>query len=256
MARKIIEIILRGGVSPETVNVDELMAVIGELQLALFEMARSEGVALDGPYFSLVGISEGSHLSQVALSESAVVPMRIISGAVAERGSTSLPRAVQEKLHKIDSYARRKSWSFHVQGKQGLEDIRFEISRANPISKPKPPSKIAGQTTTYGKCLWVNGDKKQAGFDLLGHGTPRLVVNVPTEELIIRLGTGMYEVWRLEGKATWDAETWKITSLVLSDAVLLNPDNDNLFERLAKSSEGQWDDVNAVSFVGDLRAGE
>ena len=124
-----------------------------------------------------------------------------------------------------------------------------------PVPEPAEPGTLSGQTVTYGKCLWVNGEKMQAGFDLRDASETRLTVRLSGEEMAENLGAGLFRIWKLEGKATWRITDWKITALQLAVATQIEADSEALFKQLADESDGQWNDVDAIGFVDELRDG-
>lgn len=255
MGRKHIEIKVDGQISPEMLNVDELGEMFSKIQTAVFEIAKMEGVELDGPYFSLVEIEQGSLLTLVALSPVAVGFVNTLGESISSRDYRKIPRKAQKSLYSLSRKLVKHTWSLKVREVDDLGVGEWEISESNPVPEPEEPGQMSGQTVTYGKLVWLNGEKKTAGFDLQDVDASRLSVKLANEEMVQRLDGGMYQTWRIEGKATWQVSDWNIIDFQVADVSLMKGDPSELFEKLAVESGGEWDDVDAGEFVNKLRSG-
>lgn len=256
MPRPTFEVQITGpGISPETLDWDDLSDFVGSLKAAAHAVAEARGFeGVDEPTFSLVGIGEGSARLRIAVPLLILAAAGTISHAVKSHDYTNLPLKSHEALRRISNKTKARGWTVEFK-----EDVVNKIAPAticaeHEVPPPAVDSLMRGTTTLYGRCLRVGGAEKPKAEIRVGTGD---LIHIDVSEKLAReLARSLYEEVGLEGEATWGPD-WKLQSFDLVRVTNYQSTNPvDAFERLSAEAGSGWQDIDAEEFVRNVRYGE
>ncbi len=255
MSRHKVRMAITGkGASPETVplhDLAEILASIERLVLACADVATVE-LPHQAPV-SLVGIEESSAGLVLSVEDPHVCAVSRVSNAVATGDYLELPETALLELRKLTRSVERREWEFEIRENQdlGITYVRVE-SKSLPAMAEH--GSVEGTSTIYGRCLRVGGaTKPKAEIRLSSSGQ---ILNVELSETEAKeLAKRLYEEVILEGRATWDVETWEVERFRVSHITPYRQTDPALaFKELAEAAHGQWKGVDAAEYVRSLRS--
>ena len=239
------------GVSPKTVSARDLFDLIFNLESAFATTAKDSGAKdHDDLQISIVEISAGSDELTLAVSDRMFKAAAKVSNAIASNDFSKIPMQVHGRLRDLWKKAKSTNWTLRFcQNGNGIADA--SIAPDNEILKP---GAIDGPTTLYGFVERVGGSERQTLQILLLSGE-RHTIGIKTKELAQQIAAHLHTIVGIEGDATWDIATWKLSEFKAT-AVVEYKDTSlpDAFESLAAVSGGHWDDVNADEYVGEFRS--
>ena len=257
MPKPTFEVKITGpGISPETLDWDDLSDFVGSLKAAAYGVAEAEGFeGADEPTFSLVSIDKGgSARLRIAVPLLMLAAAGTVSHAVKSHDYKNLPAKSHQALRHIWNKTRARGCSVEFK-----EDVVNKIAPAIICPEDEVPpraaqSVIRGTTTLYGRCLRVGGAEKPKAEVRVGAGD--LIHIDVSEELARELARSLYEEVGLEGEATWSLD-WKLQSFDLVRITNYRSTNPlDAFEKLSGEAGSQWEDIDAEEFVRNVRYGE
>ncbi len=255
MGERQFELRIKGDdVSPETVDVGDLLAVLAGLRGALAETA---GPNCDTGLF-LIGIEEGSD----ALLFEADRPMLDagirITNALNSADFSNVPLAAHRHLRLIWKTVFDNGWDSCEFTGNGSGIGRASITCSNELFPEQMT--VRGRTTVYGVCQRVGGERKKSATLKMLNGVSKSVT-LKTKELALQLGKRLYQTIGLEGEGIWNA-----TTLELQDfrADTLSPFRDrsesgeqytvnDSLKVLSDAAGTRWNNVDADKYVEELR---
>lgn len=248
------EVVLTGeGVSPDTTRAGDLAELLQNMEKAIVETARSEGIKIaDEPVVSLVGVEPGSNRLQLAIASMVVPAASLLSHAVADKNYDRIPRTAHEAVYAVSNQASRKKWAVSLLLEHDAPEIvSATISEENAVPAPPASPAISGTTIMYGTCIRVGGVKPKAEIRLAGGGMLYIEVS---EDIARQLAISLYEEVCLEGEATWSTKDWSIEGFRATGVMAYRrTDAETAFRLLAEAAGSRWDDVDAEEYVRNLR---
>lgn len=252
MAKFHIELRLLGPeVSPETVDVEELLALITKYKAAVLETAKTMNQALnsDESRMALVRVAKGSDRLRLAIDRTLTRPVREVSIAVrSDDWSRCGPNACKS-ISEVSRLLRPRHWELELpSGGRGAKPIL----RGDTVITAPPTYVASGETVLYGTVDDVGREKHPRLRLILADGTSVDVIG-PRDE-VKQLGTRLFEEVALRGVATWNLDTGRVMHFRLTgieefrETSLLEA-----FANLASVAGSNWDQVDAKKFVRDLR---
>ena len=258
MTKDVFEFRINGEhVSPETVDLDDLVDVLADLREAIIAVAVSSNprshIAL-----SLVNISEGSNRLSLKESEDALGATTVITSAVRDKQVYRLPLKSQKRLRNIWQTAKDTGWD-------SCEFASNGAAIGDAFIDPKvdlfPDERVySGHTTVYGRCTRAGGERQFSAKLTLLDGTKK-TVRLCSKAMAEELGHRLYQVVGLDGEATWSAcddELLSFKAMEISPYTDRNPDGSlrsitESFKSLATAASGRWDSVDPEEFVAEQR---
>jgi len=255
MGRPSFKITISGtDVLPETTRISDLVEFLVNIETAISETAKAQGVEIgEGEIVSLTGIDRSSNKLTFTVAAILLSHAVSVSQAVETNRYEELPRQAHGALHEVSKQAVKRNWKVkfdedHVTGIRG-----GTISEENQVPTAPPAPHVEGTTTIYGRCIRVGGIKPKAEIRLYQGDVLYIIVS---EQMAKELARSLYEEVCIEGKAKWNTEDWtieefegkRITKFRATDAV-------TAFKKLAEAAKGKWDRVDAIDYVRELRSG-
>ena len=197
---------------------------------------------------SLSGLRLGSVCLILNLSPTVVEAAARLKRAVATGDYANIPAAAVRELASLSELVVKRGWRAEI---EGLTRGKAVVSAENPV-RPSEPRRYVGRTTVLAAVQSAGGVTPLATVRLVPGGR---VVRVTGSQTIIKTLAGkLYETVRIDGRATWDAETDEVVALA-ADAVRPGPSGDPLaaLRILAETTRSDWDGVDADEFVRQLR---
>lgn len=252
MAKFHVELRLLGpDVSPETVDVDELLGLISKYKAAVLETAKTMNQALtsDESRMALVRVAKGSDRLRLAVDRTLARPVREVSMAVRSNDWSRCGPDACKSISDVSRQLRPRHWELELpSGGRGAKPV---LRGDTAITAP-PTYVASGETVLYGTVDDAGREKHPRLRLILADGTP-VDVTGPRDE-IKRLGARLFDEVALRGVATWNLDTGRVTHFSLTgieefrETSLLEA-----FENLASVAGSNWDQVDAKKFVRDLR---
>ena len=252
--RRQFDIELHGpNVSPETVDVRNLCALISQFETALrAALPLDNAVTHSQALLSLVAVSPGSDRLTFVPSPAGFAALSIIGAAVAAADFSELPLPAHDACAVVSKTVVAHDWTLRITGAKIGQKQPIEISKHRPVPTPPPPTIAEGNTTLYGILIRVGGDSPRATLKPAA-GNP-ITVDL-THDQAKDLGRRLYEEVGLHGDARWNGDTHQLDSFTVR-RVLTYEKTDILaaFQELAEAAEGRWDGIDAAKVVKNLRS--
>ena len=250
MAREQFELKLDGkGVSPETVDVDDLFVILSAYRTAIVAMSKSLNAELDDAVIlSLVGVRSGSDRLSVSIPSAAKPSATQISRAVQTGDWSRCSPDVRANLTAITKQLAANGRTFALPLYRRRPAL---LTGTTPIPQGSPPLTLTGPTTLYGEVREAGGKEPHAELVLPNNQTVRVEGERDT---IKKLGAALFEPISLNGEATWDAVTGRITKFRVDSWSRFNSESlqEGLVE-LAAVAGNRWEGTEAVKYVRQLR---
>lgn len=258
---KISELVPSPGnrVAPDTVRASDIAELILHLEKAVIEMtaegdgASSEDQAND-PELSLVSVGEGSNILGMLGSDRVSMPFDQLMQSISNSDFNNIPVRCHVHLKAIFKQAVKRKWKIELRSDQIIGHREAVISERSPI--PEIKARVAkGGTNIYGKLMRIGSANPSASVKL--DDGANISVEM-TREMVKDLEARhrLYDRVGFEGLATWALKDWKIIEFRADRIIPLSTSGTKLtdmFDALAESAGGRWDDVDAIEFVNKLR---
>ena len=252
--RRQFDVELHGpNVSPETVDVRDLCALISQFETALrAALPLADAVTQSEALLSLVAVSPGSDRLTFLPSPAGFTALVIIGTALAAADFSELPLPAHEACAAVSKAVVARDWTLRITGAKIGQKQPIEISKHRPVPKPPAPIIAEGNTTLYGILIRVGGDTPRA--TLKPAAANAITVDL-THDQAKDLGRRLYDEIGLHGDARWNRDTHELDSFTVR-RVLTYEKTDILtaFQELAEAAEGRWDGIDAAKFVKNLRS--
>lgn len=252
MAKFHVELRLLGpDVSPETVDVDELLSLISKYKAAVLETAKTMNQVLssDESRMALVRVAKGSDRLRLAVDRTLTRPVREVSIAVRSNDWSRCGPDACKSISDVSRLLRPRNWELELPpGGRGAKPV---LRGDTAITAPQTYM-ASGETVLYGTVDDAGREKNPRLRLILADGSP-VDVTGPRNE-VKQLGTRLFEEVALRGVATWNLDTGRVTHFRLTgieefkETSLLEA-----FDNLASVAGSNWDHVDAQKFVRDLR---
>ena len=245
-------------VTPESVDIVDLVKVLTALRSAVELIAKSDQGRGGDVALSLTGIGEGSDLLTLSGSPIALRSTSRLTVAIANNRFDSLPPAVHQHLRTIWKTTFDNGWTRCQFLANGSQITSTEISEDRELFPDK--ALFRGRTTVYGECVRVGGDvRKSATLKLLSGGTK--TIRLKSKELAKELGSRLYQTVGLNGEAFWSVENRQLEDFRADELTPFRDRDDDAkertirqsFEALAAAAGNRWDNVDPDKFVAALR---
>ncbi len=241
-------------VSPETVDVGDLLNVLSGLRGALAETAGSDSDT--GLY--LIGIAEGSDSLLFEADQPMLDAATSITTALNQHDFSNVPLAAHRHLRKMWKAVFDNGWDFCELNGNGSGIGSAAITRSIELFPEQKT--VFGRTTVFGVCQRVGGEQKKSATIKMINGVSK-TVTLKTKELALQLGKRLYQTIGLEGEGIWNAATLELQEF---RADTLSPFRDrsesgehytvsNSLKVLSEAAGTRWDNVNADEYVEGLR---
>lgn len=254
MAKQRFQLNITGPRGPEEVSASFLAEFLSRLYAALSKVVEKRGLklAVDDPIISLVDVIKGSDGLVFSASTAALPAVAIISRVIHTNQYGDVPVETHQELYEISQMVGRKSWGVEFVEDSENDILPARITAGNGVPPVPEPAELKGGTTVLGRCLRVGGVTPKAEIRL--SKSERLLYIYVSEEIAKELGKRLYEEVALEGKATWRTDTWEVVRFEVTSVTSFRRTDPHLAIReLAEAAKGQWDKVDAMSFVRGIR---
>lgn len=255
MGSSIFKITISGtDVLPETTHVSDLSEFLVNIETAICETAKAQGVEIgEGEIVSLTGIDRSSNKLTFTVAAILLSHAVSVSQAVETSRYEELPRRAHVALHEVSKQAVKRKWKVKFDEDRVTGIRGGTISEENQVSPAPPALHIEGTTTIYGRCIRVGGIKPKAEIRLYQGDVLYIIVS---EQMAKELARSLYEEVCIEGRAKWNTEDWnieefegkRITKFRATDSV-------TAFKKLTDAAKDKWDGVDAIEYVRALRSG-
>jgi len=241
------------GVLPETTRVSDLAEFLINIEKAISETGRSQGVLItENEIISLVGVDRSSNKLTFAVASILVSSAAMVSEVVETNTYERLPRQAHEALYEVSKQAVNRNWEVRFNKNVSLGIKEATISKEKQIPPAQPPSYIEGTTSVYGHCIRVGGLTPKVEIQLYQGGT--LFVTL-SEQMARELARRLYEDVCIEGVAKWNTDDWTIEEFHGTRVREFRAtDPVEAFKNLAVAARGKWDGVDAIQYVKGLRS--
>ncbi len=246
-------------VTPEKVKASDLADLITNLEKAVVEMAIEGGYinpneVLDEVELSLVSIGEGSNILGMLGSPRVGAPVDKLLQSIANSDFTTIPVRSHLYIKAIFRQAVKRRWKVKLESDQLIGSREAVISEYNPVPELKART-AKGGTNIYGKLMRIGSVNPSASVKLDDGANVSVEM---TRQMVKDLEARhrLYDRVGFEGLATWSLKDWKIIEFRADRIIPLSTSDakiSDMFNALAESAEGRWDDVDAVEFVNRMR---
>jgi hypothetical protein len=243
------------GPLPNEVDLDDLVKILEDLRHAVTACLAVDSTPTDpatNSRISLVQIVEGSDGLVMEVQPRAADSLSRISQALRDRSFGHLPSGAHRALYNINQAASRRKWGIRIHENKSARIEFVEMATPDYVTPPSERRSISGGTSLLARCLRVGGaTRPRAELRLSSH---RLLHVEVTESAARELGKRLYDEVVLSGIAVWDAMDhdlieFKVTDVNSFRAVPVQTG----FNELANAAGSRWEDIDAESFVRELR---
>lgn len=242
-------------VSPETLSFKDLAELLVPVQDALTKMALD--AELDGlAPFKLVGEAKTASADLTArIPASIQSAAATLTSAVASGDWSEVPKDAHSEIYNLSKVLARRNWRmrFLPSGTEGI--VAAEISPERPVAEPTAPTQVQELTSIYGELLVVGG------VDATKYGRLRLfdgrVIPLDLSEAIAKqLAPRLFEEVCLEGVATWNTVTMRITRFKVARVTEYRAtDPREAFAALRDAVDGAFDEIDPIVYQRRVRHG-
>jgi hypothetical protein len=241
-------------VSPETVDVSDLLAILTGLRGALAETAA----AGDETGLFLIDIKEGSDKLVFSAERATLDAARTITYALNSNNFENVPKSARRHLKQIWKTVFENGWDGCEFNGNGSGLGTAWITSSNELF---PETKtIRGKTTLFGECQRVGGVHKKTAVIKLLSGESKSV-QLKSRELALQLGMRLYQMVGLDGEGIWNSETLDLQEFRADSLSPYRDRNDSgkqlkitdSLQALSDASGNRWDNVNPEKYVEELR---
>ena len=250
MTKRNFTIKMTGKARPETVSAGDLADFIEHVEKALVAYAKTEALELQNDVaVSLVGVGEGSNELTFAAQVEVMPGVIAMAEAINHRDFSKLPYETYQNLYDMVELGRKHDWGLEL---YSVGQAAAVIEPGEEIPPPSSPVMISGSTNILARCLRVGGVTPKAEIRVLKDN--KIIHVVISEDMAKELAKRLYDIVLLEGQATWDTETWEIKDFKVSGVQPYRKmPVSGAFSELREATNGRWDGVDAVEYVGELR---
>ncbi|MCX5638244.1 MAG: hypothetical protein NTX52_11220 [Planctomycetota bacterium] len=243
------------GVLPETTRASDLAALLINIEKAISETGRFQGVRItEDEIISLVGVDRSSNKLTFAVASILVSSVAMVSEVVETNTYERLPRQAHEALYEVSKQAVSHDWEVRFNKNVSLGIREATISKEKQIPPAPPTPYIEGTTSIYGRCIRVGGVRPKAEIQPYLYQGEILYITV-SEAMAKELAKSLYEDVCIEGKAKWNTEDWTIAEFEgrrISEFRATDPVT--AFQKLGEAAGGRWDGIDAIGYVKALRS--
>ncbi len=240
-------------VLPETTHVSDLAEFLVNIETAISEKAKAQGVEIgEGEIVSLTGIDRSSNKLTFTVAAILLSHAVSVSQAVETNRYEELPRQAHGALHEVSKQAVKLKWKVKFDEDRVTGIRGGTISEENQVPPAPPAPHVEGTTTIYGRCIRVGGIKPKAEIRLYQGDVLYITVS---EAMAKELARSLYEDVCIEGRARWNTEDWTIAEFEgrrISEFRATDPVT--AFQKLGAAAGGRWDGIDAIGYVKSLRS--
>lgn len=251
MAREKFELKLNGpGVTPETVDVVDLYSLLVDYRRAILATAHHLGIELaeDEAVLSLVGLEEGSVKQFVSVPKRAGKCVRQVSRAVSTGDWAKCLPDAQDAMATVSGFLAKKHYELSLPPYYRERPV---VMTGGMVTKSPPPLLLNGPTTLYGEVREAGGKEPHVELVLPNGQSVRVDGD---RETVKKLGTVLFEPIALQGDATWDATTGRVSRFRVDSWSRFDAESVHEgFAELAAAAGNRWDNADAVKYVRQLR---
>lgn len=244
---------------PDTIGMGELGDLLKRLEAAIRSAVspedRIEQSGNPDPLVSLVSLREGDSSDMgMAVLDYGVPALAGITEAIATGDYSRIAPDSQAELSNISKWVSRRKFELEIEEDSQFNIRRAVISRKRPVPSPSSTAlTVDGVTTAWGYLVRAGGEKPRAALRF-PNGTK---VTITADEIVTKeLGGRLYEDVGIEGIGTWRIRDWKLVAFKATRVLEYRPqqtDPVQTFKDLANASKGRWDEIDAETFVREIR---
>ena len=254
MARPITLRIDGKDVSPDTVQLADLLGLLKDFQTALIATAAARGVPKDQIRISLTKVGPGSDkLSFAANAPTHRQASRVIR-AIASDDPKRIPACARISIHDMWSRLKSREWTLEINAPFTKAQIEHKAVIV-PSKEPFVVSRASGSTSQLAYILRAGGEKPTVQFRLPS-GT-KFTAKVATQSVAEELGQHLYHWVELVGDAKWAVKSWKLDEFLVRGLGAYREkgsDPSRALDELRKLAGGAWDQIDPEAYVQDLRS--
>ena len=238
-------------ISPRNVRMNTLFGVLRGLEGALEAMAKELGVEFD-PNEAIItpGEFEESSLGiPTALNPRATDSLHYIDRAFYSDNTDVLPPVVRSELRTMQSALGERGIELELSGR-GLHGVSL-TKDTPPIKAPADDSlEMSSHAVVYGICMRVNRTTRDARIELHdGTGcTITALSDKQLQKLMKETGEDLDQVYRIEGKATWSMDDYRISKIDVIAIESVQRDAGELFDALRQATGETFEDVDPIDY--------
>lgn len=245
-------------VTPESVDIVDLVKVLLALRNAVEVISKSDQGECGDVVLCLIGIAEGSDLLTLSGSPIALRSTSRLTVAIANNRFETLPYASHQHLRAIWKATFDNGWTACRFLANGSQITPTEITEDRELFPDK--KLFRGRTTVFGECVRVGGDGRKSATLKLLNGEKK-TIRLKSKELAIELGHRLFQTVGLNGEAFWsidghqleDFRADELTPFQDRDADVKERTIRQSIEALANAAGNRWDNVDPDEFVAALR---
>ena len=242
-------------VTPDRLDVADVLTLLKAYRDTLVAMYPEPESLPAGPAVALVGIKKGSSRYQIHVANRLKPAVSSVARAVLNNDFTPLPSAARRSLKALVASLKESGRSLQLPAYRR----RTPLLTGSTVIVLKESESLTGQTTLFGRVRLTGGGRGiDTGRAELVLGDNTVVRLVGPRDIIKKLASNLYDEVGVNGVATWDSATNVPFQMQVSGLHEFPAGDDvaSAFERLAIAAGDHWDDIDAETYVSELRSDE
>ncbi len=235
-------------VSPQTVDLGDLLDTLHNVRIAIIAAAVDEGQPRGSVFLSLQRIEKKCNLLTIGENEEARVGRIRVARAIRKRDMSLVPPESQEAIRKLWRKAAKQSWT-----------IAFQDSEPEAIIDPAkgvPTEKyLRGKTSLFVYVLRAGGEDPTVQVKLATG--QKVTFEVANSEIAVQLGERLYQYVVLKGDAKWLRGTQRIVQFKVTSIGHYNSRKASIKDTMAELSQimgHHWKGVDADAYLREERS--
>jgi hypothetical protein len=213
--------LLGPGLKPESIGVQSLIKMLGNLDSAVKNTMREEDPhnVIKGGQLALVGLTEGSIPISLAFRGTASeYAMGKITAAISENNYDNLPPKVLDNLREIQTDLKNNGCNARFDSDS--MEVPSALLTPTTIIEYSEETILKGNTLLYGYLMSIGGIEPAIRLQLEEKHAITIKTN---KETVKSLEGRLYTEIGVEGEATWNTKFNKVISFKLSTVAPYNP---------------------------------
>jgi len=252
MATEIRLTISGENVSPATVPLPDLLALLREFYAAVAASAQAVGMNRDEVRINLTSVREGSNIVVLNVDEPTQRQARRVVSAISTDDALDLPQRSRKAIHKMWSRMNVRHWSLNI---ASISNGDTATATLTPEIEPFRTSTAKGTTSLLVYISRAGGEHPTANIRLPDKRD--LTARVRSKTINEQLGCHLYHWVEVFGEAQWNIKTWAIDRLRidgLGPYVHGSSDPIAALTKLAELSSHFWDAVDPQEYIREQRS--
>ncbi len=245
-------------ISPTNVRMSTVFGVLGGLERAIEAVADEMGLEFDENEAIIIPsrFEESSLGICNELNQKAIEPVRHIDHACHTGELDTLPSKARSGLKDVQSTLGRRGVRLDITGESlGLHGVSLTEDTPHIEETVEEIETMTSHAVVYGVCMRVNRSRRDAAINLHDgqNCTLKDLTDQHLQKLMQKTGDDFDQVFRIEGRASWSLDDYRIREIEVSSIDSVERDADELFGALRDETGGAFDDVDPIGYVDKLR---